>query len=251
MEFKTMTVLQRSGLKKKLFDKATEKRLERLGKNPQIFHGFDISQILRELDDKSSFLDVGCGFGIDMAQAATIGFKEVVGVDIQLYPEWLKAKAQFPALQHIIIKSSNLPFEDNSFYFVNCFHVLEHVENDQFLLEEIYRVLKKGCCATICVPNRNNLLTMTKLMLKIKNPYLDSTHIREYSFGEIKQKIKVQGFEIVSAAKEGFVLPIPLINKFWHFFTTTYFDLPILNNWLGNTIPYSTLGYNFLVRKPM
>jgi len=45
-----------------------------------------------------------------------------------------------------------MPFEDNSFDFVLCNHVLEHVENDIEALEEIKRVMKKGALGILQVP---------------------------------------------------------------------------------------------------
>ena len=46
----------------------------------------------------------------------------------------------------------NMPFDDNSFDFIMCNHVLEHVENDIKALSEIKRVLKKGGRAIVQVP---------------------------------------------------------------------------------------------------
>lgn len=45
-----------------------------------------------------------------------------------------------------------MPFTDNSFDVVLCNHVLEHVEDDQQALREIYRVLKPGGFAILQVP---------------------------------------------------------------------------------------------------
>ena len=43
-------------------------------------------------------------------------------------------------------------FADNSFDFLICSHVLEHVTNDQQAMNEICRVLKKNCRAIIMTP---------------------------------------------------------------------------------------------------
>ena len=45
-----------------------------------------------------------------------------------------------------------LPFEDNSYDFILCNHVLEHIPNDLKAMEELYRVLKPGGTAILQVP---------------------------------------------------------------------------------------------------
>ena len=46
----------------------------------------------------------------------------------------------------------NIPFPDNDFDAVICIHVLEHIEDDQKAIREIYRVLKPRGHAILAVP---------------------------------------------------------------------------------------------------
>ena len=46
----------------------------------------------------------------------------------------------------------NLPFEDNSFDFILCNHVLEHIEDDSKAMSELYRVLKTGGTGIFQIP---------------------------------------------------------------------------------------------------
>jgi len=46
----------------------------------------------------------------------------------------------------------NLPFEDNSFDFILCNHVLEHIENDHKAMCELFRVLKPGGTGIFQIP---------------------------------------------------------------------------------------------------
>ena len=59
--------------------------------------------------------------------------------------------------------------ESNSIDYVVTFQVIEHIQDDNYFLEEIYRVLKPGGKLLLTTPN--------KLMSLSRNPW----HIREYT----------------------------------------------------------------------
>lgn len=46
----------------------------------------------------------------------------------------------------------NLPFEDNSFDFILCNHVLEHIPDDRQAMSELFRILKPGGTAILQIP---------------------------------------------------------------------------------------------------
>lgn len=50
----------------------------------------------------------------------------------------------------------NLPFEDNSYDFILCNHVLEHIPDDETAMKELYRVLKPGGKAILQIPLEND-----------------------------------------------------------------------------------------------
>jgi len=67
---------------------------------------------------------------------------------------------------------------DNSVDFVVSFQVIEHIQNDEKFVEEIFRVLKKGGKMILTTPNI--------LMSLSRNPW----HIREYTPFEMKEILK-------------------------------------------------------------
>ena len=81
-----------------------------------------------------------------------------------------------------------LPFEDCSFDWVLCNHVLEHITNDTKAMQELYRVLKPGGKALLQVPlnpKRNttfqdNSITDKATRTKIFGQY---DHVRIYGMG--------------------------------------------------------------------
>ena len=64
--------------------------------------------------------------------------------------------------------------DDDSIDFVVSFQVIEHIKDDQYFLQEIFRVLKPGGKAILTTPN--------KIMSITRNPW----HIREYSPSEMR-----------------------------------------------------------------
>ena len=75
-------------------------------------------------------LDIGCGYTANKF-ATTI-------CDTQDLSEFYKDK------NFIKLSSKNLPFEDKEFDFVIASHVLEHVEDFKFFINELERVSNKG-----------------------------------------------------------------------------------------------------------
>ena len=73
---------------------------------------------------------------------------------------------------------------DNSIDFVVSFQVIEHIQNDEKFVEEIFRVLKKGGKMILTTPNI--------LMSLSRNPW----HIREYTPFEMKEILKTSFSDI-------------------------------------------------------
>ena len=75
-------------------------------------------------------LDIGCGYGANEF-ANTI-------CDVQDLSKFYKDK------NFIKLENKQLPFKDNEFDFVIASHVLEHVKDFKFFINELERVSKKG-----------------------------------------------------------------------------------------------------------
>lgn len=59
---------------------------------------------------------------------------------------------RFPTGSVIEMDLTDLKFEDNSFDFIYCAHVLEHIFDDGKAITEMFRVLKPGGIAVLSVP---------------------------------------------------------------------------------------------------
>jgi len=123
---------------------------------------------------KGDLLEIGCGDGrgVDvlhpLVSAYTAIDKNDILIDIleKKYPD-IKFISQF------IPPLSMIP--DNTFDTVVSFQVIEHIENDDLYVKEIYRVLKPGGKALISTVNKKYSLS--------RNPW----HVREYFAAGLKQ----------------------------------------------------------------
>ena len=75
-------------------------------------------------------LDIGCGYTAN-ENATTL----CDVIDLQ---------EQYPDKKFVKLDSKNLPFTDKEFDFVIASHVLEHVENPEFFIEELQRISNRG-----------------------------------------------------------------------------------------------------------
>jgi|TARA_B110000305_G_C19365772_1_gene601830 predicted SAM-dependent methyltransferase len=95
----------------------------------------------------------------------------------------------------------DLPFEDNSFDFIFCNHVLEHIHNDTKAMQELYRVLKKGGMGVFQIPQdltrpvtfEDDSITNKKERTKIFGQY---DHVRIYG-KDYFNKLRNIGFTVI------------------------------------------------------
>ena len=94
----------------------------------------------------------------------------------------------------------NLPFNDNSFDYILCNHVLEHIYDDEKAMKEIYRVLNKNGIAILQVPiDINNNYTHEGRDIDNKQDrnklFGQYHHLRMYGLDYFK-KLKNIGFKV-------------------------------------------------------
>lgn len=94
----------------------------------------------------------------------------------------------------------NLPFEDNSFDFILCNHVLEHIPDDTRAMQELYRILSPGGTAILQIPQEldrektfeDNSITSPKERAQIFGQY---DHVRVYG-RDYFDKLRSIGFKV-------------------------------------------------------
>jgi len=100
-------------------------------------------------------------------------------------------------------------YPDESFDFIVCSHVLEHVSDDALAIAELYRVLAKGGTAILMVPL---LLTAEETDEDPNEQSVDERwarfgqddHVRMYAKADYVARLKKGGFEVSALGAEAF-----------------------------------------------
>lgn len=158
----------------------------------------NVAQSLKKRKSSFSIIDVGCGSGIILyclRQAGYLEKAETFGLDIDSKSIRI-FKIRNPQAKTILSDALDLKkkIRSESFDFVICNQVVEHVKDDRILLSEINRILKK-----------EGLLFISSVLKKWYGLYwyrnkfgqitVDPTHLREYaSVKEFKQLLAGAGF---------------------------------------------------------
>lgn len=98
-------------------------------------------------------LIVGCGDGTEANHIARTSGASVAGVDLEV-----DAQRNQPGVHLLRADASRLPFRDDAFDALYCYHVLEHVHDPAVVVDEAHRVLARDSVAFFGTPNRSRLL---------------------------------------------------------------------------------------------
>jgi ubiquinone/menaquinone biosynthesis C-methylase UbiE len=118
----------------------------------QVFHS-KISKLVQLKGD--SLLDIGCGEG-SFTEKFSDGFSNVYAIDVQdKYIDIFK-KRKINEKKYIIQKMSaeNMKFTADFFDTIITFETIEHIQNLESAVKEMYRVLKPGGTLILTCPNR-------------------------------------------------------------------------------------------------
>jgi len=159
-------------------------------------------------------LDIGFGFGL-----ITFMFERsnrIVGIELaETAVEQARRKARrlgYPNARFLWYPGyGRIPLPDNAFDLIICSHVLEHVPDDSFLLEEIKRMLKPNGVTFINVPIN-------------EEHFADPRHVRKYTVEAFSSQLKEHGFKIFYSLQTD-----RLWNTFGWFFEKRYHKrIPVL-----------------------
>lgn len=130
-------------------------------------------------------IDLGCGTGVMMECLSNIS-SNVIGIDNSLLA-LSYAKNRINIKKLIGCDSRNIPIKDNIFDLVIASDLLEHITDDEAVLSEANRVLKKDGRLIVTVPAFDFLWSVH-----------DETahHLRRYNIDLLKEKVRKARFKI-------------------------------------------------------
>lgn len=158
-----------------------------------------LEQYLPANSAKLRVLDVGCGTGLMLGKLKTMGL-EPVGADLHtLSMQYCRQRAAKKLVRADVM---HLPFADDSFDVILALDLIEHVEDDDGLLDEFRRIAAPGAKVLITVP---------------AHPYLWSEHddalhhYRRYRKKEFQAQLEKADFEIVRHTYAIAILYYPIV----------------------------------------
>ena len=151
-----------------------------------------------------SLLEVGCGTGFVLS-AITNAFPHAKISGSELHTAGLKfAARRLPDIDLRQMDARKLPYEAE-FDVMAAFDVIEHIAEDEMVLQNFYRAIKPGGGCVITVPQHQWLWSPVDEA---------ACHQRRYSAKELHEKVQAAGFRIVrSTSFVTLLLPLMLASR--------------------------------------
>ncbi|MDO8511704.1 MAG: class I SAM-dependent methyltransferase [bacterium] len=157
----------------------------------KILQYFRFKKIEKHIRKNVKLLDIGCGFSAPLLTRFSDKIQFGVGIDMAV---------DASNNQKIRLIKSNLnsplPLESNYFDIVTSLATLEHLENPQLMLSEIFRVLKPHGTLLLTTPTKwsKPVLEILSYKLKLISIQEISDHKHYFDFTSLKELCHNHGF---------------------------------------------------------
>jgi SAM-dependent methyltransferase len=171
--------------------------------------------LLRYFPQAASFMEIGCGTGFVLSgiqralpQLALCG-SEIFSAGLSFAAERL------PGVELFQMDARRIPFREE-FDVIGAFDVLEHIEEDEKVLAQMYQATRRGGGVLITVPHHPFLWSAADDFAR---------HTRRYKTRELRNKVSNAGFEILRITSfVSFLLPLLAVSRLKQRFSRAPFD---------------------------
>ena len=149
-------------------------------------------QVKKHINKSSSLLDLGCGYDAEFLNSID-NIKQKTGIDLSVNKNIKNSKT--------ILKKSmvdkKIDIKSNSFDFITALALIEHVKNQNIMLAEAHRLLRKGGSLIITTPSKKSkpLLEFLAYKLKVISITEIRDHKRYYDINSLTSALIKAGFK--------------------------------------------------------
>jgi SAM-dependent methyltransferase len=189
-----------------------------------------------------SFLEIGCGTGYVLMNFKE-QFPQLRFSGAELLVDGLKfARERNPKADLFQMDAREIPFE-NEFDVIGTFDMLEHIEEDELVLAQMYKAIRPGGGLMLAVPQHRWLWSKLDDI---------SLHQRRYERRELVRKVEATGFKIEYAGSFNSILaPLMLMRLRYYlpFFKVEFYNsFSTSSAWL-NKILYKLLQLELVLTR--
>lgn len=140
----------------------------------------------RHLPEMQRYLEIGCGTGFVLTEILQ-SFPGIKATGSEIFSAGLPHAAKRVGDTELIqMDARDVPYA-SEFDGIGAFDVLEHIDEDETVLTEMFRALKAGGCIAVTVPQHPWLWSH-------QDEY--ACHKRRYQVGELARKVRNAGFTV-------------------------------------------------------
>jgi SAM-dependent methyltransferase len=138
--------------------------------------------------DARNFFEIGCGTGF-VLRGIRSAYRDIELYGSEIYEQGLQfAERRVPDATLYQMDASHIPFRDH-FDVIGAFDVLEHIEDDQSALAEMFKAVKRESGGIIVtVPQHDSLWSVVDEF---------ACHFRRYSAPELRARAEKSGFHVL------------------------------------------------------
>jgi 2-polyprenyl-3-methyl-5-hydroxy-6-metoxy-1,4-benzoquinol methylase len=154
--------------------------------------------VLNEINEEyNEIVDIGCGEGI-MLEKLTRCFphKNIVGLDSMAENVQICSKR---GLQIRLGDVYFLDFPQDSVDLVILMEVIEHLDDPNKAIQEIYKILKPGGKLIIVFPNDTTFIVARILTLKLKEAVYNPGHLKQWNPREVRSLLNSYNLDVIKS----------------------------------------------------